>query len=507
MVFLYEHIKTKKDGLLAIIFDALYREGLVGILIFKYAIMIKESHDKDIERAKSLSIGEYFSELVKDFLDLDKGVDKWGTIKEIKSKQSMSGANAWMLLCSIIIASIGLNLNSQAVIIGAMLISPLMSPILGIGLAIGINDKDALYHAIMHFAAAIIIALLASFIYFLFTPLKEFTEQIHARTEPTFLDVIIAIFGGIAGIISIARKDISTTLPGVAIATALMPPLCVAGYGLATASLGIALKAFYLFFLNSFFVALATYIFIRLMKFPHKEYANAKDRKKNFYIIGVFSTLMLIPSLFIFYSVYNKYKEKQKIDFFVNTYIGDNRTYLDEYKLISNQEDDTKTLVLKVYGDKINSGQMSDFKNGLAALDMEDVSVNIIPTSEINLDKFQQLQKDVSEVDVKLNAQINQLVEEREELEELIEDMSTTDNFFTQDSIKFADVCREVKIFIPEISELGLAVSQYSNFETIENKVPTVLARWEKPQEEEIKKLEMYLKQSYKLDSIKIVTY
>ncbi|NNE26740.1 MAG: DUF389 domain-containing protein [Saprospiraceae bacterium] len=172
-----------------------------------------------------VDIKDYFVKLINDFIDLSHGVDKWGTIREIKAKQSMSGANAWMLMCSIVIVSIGLNLNSQAVIIGAMLISPLMSPILGIGLGVAINDKAALYNALLHFGAAILIAIVFSTIYFWLTPLDAFTEEISARTAPTFLDVLIAIFGGIAGIISIARKDISTTLPGVAIATALMPPL------------------------------------------------------------------------------------------------------------------------------------------------------------------------------------------------------------------------------------------------------------------------------------------
>ena len=131
---------------------------------------------------KGKDVIEYFTTLVKEILDLDHGVDKRGTINEVKSKQSMSGANAWMLMCSIMIASIGLNLNSQAVIIGAMLISPLMSPILGIGVSVGINDKDALYNALMHFSSAIIIALVSSTLYFWLTPLNEFTEQIQART-------------------------------------------------------------------------------------------------------------------------------------------------------------------------------------------------------------------------------------------------------------------------------------------------------------------------------------
>ena len=160
----------------------------------------------------------------------------------------MEGANAWMLICSIIIASIGLSQNSQAVIIGAMLISPLMSPLLGIGLSIGINDMETLRKALFNLLVAIVIALLTSTTYFFLMDFVDITSEIQARTRPTFLDIIVAVFGGLAGIISIARKDVTTTLPGVAIATALMPPLCVTGFGLANGNFDIASRSFYLFF-------------------------------------------------------------------------------------------------------------------------------------------------------------------------------------------------------------------------------------------------------------------
>ena len=294
------------------------------------------AEDKATEMPKGnpKALKQYFSDLLKDVLHLEHGVDKNATILEIKSKQSMSGANAWMLMCSIMIASIGLNLDSQAVIIGAMLISPLMSPILGIGLGVAINDKNALYHALMHFSAAIVIALVTSTLYFMITPLDELTPQIEARTAPTFLDILIAIFGGIAGILSIARKDIATTLPGVAIATALMPPLCVAGFGLANGEWGIASKAFYLFFLNTFFVAFATYVILRRMRFPYKVYTTPKERRKNIIIIILFSIMMIIPSLLIFKTVFKKYQREKKLKTFItNEFTGEDINYIDGYKL------------------------------------------------------------------------------------------------------------------------------------------------------------------------------
>ncbi len=174
------------------------------------------------------------------------------------------------------IASLGLDRNSPAVIIGAMLISPLMSPILGLGLGVGINDREVIKKSLTHFSVAIFIAILTSTIYFMLTPLGDLTPEIEARTEPTILDVMIAFFGGVAGIISIARKDISTTIPGVAIATALMPPLCVTGYGIANWNLEIVLSSFYLFFSNTFFISLATYFIVRLLEFPYRRYLKKK---------------------------------------------------------------------------------------------------------------------------------------------------------------------------------------------------------------------------------------
>ena len=202
---------------------------------------------KNKDEAKQSYDFTYIKNLFIGILDLKHGVKKKAVIQEIKDKKSMAGANSWMLMCSVIIASIGLDRNSDAVIIGAMLISPLMSPILGIGLGIGINDKEVLKKAIIHFCAAILIAIISSTIYFALTPFGDITPAIASRTEPNTLDVFVAIFGGLAGIISIARKDISTTLPGVAIATALMPPLCVTGYGIAKGDMNFALSAFYLF--------------------------------------------------------------------------------------------------------------------------------------------------------------------------------------------------------------------------------------------------------------------
>ena len=180
------------------------------------------------------------------------------------------GTNLWVLIFAIFVASLGLNVNSTAVIIGAMLISPLMGPIMGIGLAVGISDISLLRKSILNFAIATLVALTTSTIFFLLSPISDAHSELLARTTPTIYDVLIALFGGLAGIVATASKQKGNVIPGVAIATALMPPLCTAGYGLATLQFQFFYGAFYLFIINTVFIALATFIIVRLLHFPNK---------------------------------------------------------------------------------------------------------------------------------------------------------------------------------------------------------------------------------------------
>jgi len=414
---------------------------------------------------------EFFDRLIH----LGDGVDKRATIQEIKSKSFMSGPNAWMLICSIMIASIGLNMNSPAVIIGAMLISPLMSPILGMGLAIGINDQSLLKQCLNHFGAAVIIAVITSTIYFLLTPFKELTNEILARTSPTFLDVLIGFFGGIAGIVSIARKDISTTLPGVAIATALMPPLCVTGYGIASGEWGIASKSFYLFFLNTFFVSLATYLIIRILKFPLRTFVNPKERSKNIISVAMFSIIAIIPSFFIFKTLFQEFKTKQNLESFVSEYLGEDAIYLDEYSLI--QTEDSKTLVLKVYGDAISDDKMDIYRAGLEAKNLGDIEIDIIPTSEIDLDRMHLLESKVSGVE-KIASQLEEAKKTENINTEIIDKLQEEINSLQMDSLQFTKMCQELQIIFPELEEVSLSYAQSFDFSDYKQKTPLIVLDW-----------------------------
>ena len=194
---------------------------------------------------------------LKEVIDIRATIDTQKADESIRGNIYFKGPNVWILVCAIVLASVGLNVNSTAVIIGAMLVSPLMGPIFGIGLGLGTDDADLIKSALKNLATMVIISLLAASLYFLLTPLKLANPtELMSRTNPTIYDVVIALFGGLAGIFEMSRKEKGTVISGVAIATALMPPLCTAGYGVASGSLFIFLGALYLFFINCIFISL-----------------------------------------------------------------------------------------------------------------------------------------------------------------------------------------------------------------------------------------------------------
>ena len=225
-------------------------------------------------------------------------------IEEITRGVSFRGANLWVLIVAIFIASLGLNVNSTAVIIGAMLISPLMGPIIGMGLAVGINDLDLLKRALKNFSFATLISVLTAMLYFLISPLEEAQSELLARTTPTIYDVLIAFFGGAAGIIALSTRGRGgNVIPGVAIATALMPPLCTAGYGLATWQLSFFFGAIYLFFINTVFISLSTFVGVRLMGFRHHELPTPERARRARHILTVIIVATILPALLMTISI------------------------------------------------------------------------------------------------------------------------------------------------------------------------------------------------------------
>jgi len=231
--------------------------------------MEDEKEIKPAEKKKLKEAWETIKQFLFELLDIDHDTDKKATIEDIKENIYMKGHTAWVLIFSVIIASVGLNISSPAVVIGAMLISPLLGPILGVGLSIGTNDIDTLKRSLTNLGVMVALSLLTSFLFFLIPIFRNETPELLARTSPDVRDVFIAIAGGLALIIAISRRSKQTnTIAGVAIATALMPPLCTAGYGLAIGNFSYFGGAMFLFSINTIFIALAAFVIVKFLHFP-----------------------------------------------------------------------------------------------------------------------------------------------------------------------------------------------------------------------------------------------
>lgn len=272
---------------------------------------------------------------------LSEDTDVYGTIEDIKSGIVLRGSNLWILICSIMIASIGLDVNSPAVIIGAMLISPLMSPILGIGLSFGINDRGTLIQSLRNFLMAIAVSLLTAIIYFWITPFGQLTDEMIARTEPTLLDVLVAFFGGLAGIIAGSRMEKTNAIPGVAIATALMPPLCTAAFGIATARWEVFAGAFYLFFINVIFISISTFLIVRFLKFPRVAPSLGFNRMSRA-VIYLILFVIVSPSLFFLIKQIHTHNFESRIRSFIRTHfneeVNDPTSVSWAYRPLNNEE-------------------------------------------------------------------------------------------------------------------------------------------------------------------------
>lgn len=253
--------------------------------------------DKRIFRGR---VSDFF---VRNFDVRQDKEDELETIESISKDVEFKGTTLWVLIFATFIASLGLNTNSTAVIIGAMLISPLMGPVMGLGMGLGIWDFELIKRSFRYFATAIVFSVITSTAYFIISPISDAQSELLARTQPTVYDVLIALFAGFAGILASSTKSKGNVIPGVAIATALMPPLCTAGYGLATGNLYYFFGAFYLFSINAVFICLATFIVVRLLKYPKKVFLDKQREKTVHRYVGIIVFFTLVPSLFLSYNL------------------------------------------------------------------------------------------------------------------------------------------------------------------------------------------------------------
>ena len=283
------------------------------------------------------------------------------------------GTNLWILVFAIFIASLGLNVNSPAVIIGAMLVSPLMGPIMGMGLGMAINDLALIRKALFNYLLAAGIALVTSTLYFSISPLNEAHSELLARTSPNIYDVLIALFGGLAGILATSSRQKGNVIPGVAIATALMPPLCTAGYGLATLNFSFFFGAFYLFLINTVFIALATLITTRLLKFPYHRLPQPKDELKARRIVWVVVIVTLLPSLYFGYDIVRRNKFQQR----ANRFIENEAVFSNDYLLKKNIDARKRTITLTYGGQYIEEKEILALQEKLVKYNLDETSLKV----------------------------------------------------------------------------------------------------------------------------------
>ena len=423
-----------------------------------------------------------------DFISLHTGEEqKEKVLENIKSNISFRGSNLWILACAIVIASVGLNVNSTAVIIGAMLISPLMGPIVGAGFALAIFDFDLLKRSGKNLLIATFVSLSVATIYFFISPFKETQSELLARTSPNIYDVMIAFFGGLVGVIALTRVEKGNPIPGVAIATALMPPLCTAGYGLATANFPYFFGAFYLYSINCFFICISTFLIIKYLKYPPVKILNEKFEKKIRYSITVLTFLMILPSFYLAYTLFQEKTFNQKVEQFVTKEFSDNGHTL-IYKNIT-YKTNPKKMEFAFLTKKFTPEELEVLKKKLLQYDITNTELNIRQdTKDIKgeiLDELGKQNKSLSDKDILINNLHNELNKYK---------------FNNPETIK------EITILFPELKNISIG-RHISNVNTDSSKTEIVLLYQtdDKIKKFDTEKLQQWLSQKLKTTDIKIV--
>lgn len=421
-------------------------------------------------------------------LNIRSDSDKEYAIENLKGSIYIKGANLWYLVSSAILASIGLDTNSPAVIIGAMLISPLMSPILGIGLSVGIYDKELLISSVKEFLFAVLLSLFISTLYFLISPLAVATNELVGRTTPTLLDIGIALFGGIAGIVAATRKGIVNSIPGVAIATALMPPICTSGFGIATGNAAFFGGAFYLFFINAVFISLSAVLIVRYLKFPVKKYLDKAKRGRIRHVILFFAFLVSVPGAVIFWGIIKDADEQKKLKVLIaDNFEGKNRGVVN-WKL-TNAEN---SKILRVYytGNVYRAGEEDSLRSFLKN------NFGNIELRLQHLDQAHKIETIENRIDREIEDKIKNIEADKYLLEERVKKLEYSSFINPADTLQLKRLHNELSIFYPSVKEIFFSYEDGSRIE-IETKT--------KMNYEDKTKLEMYVKNRMNSDSMVVV--
>ena len=470
--------------------------------------MEKNSGESSVLKNGSVATGKSILEDVKEFLrellDIHDDTDRDTTMETVKRDISFKGHNAWVLIFSIFVASIGLNVSSPAVVIGAMLISPLMGPIVGVGFSVAINDIDTLRKSLVNLGVMIFLSVLTAFLYFTISPIKQETPELVARTFPTLLDVLIAIFGGTALIIAKTKKGaIASVIMGVAIATALMPPLCTVGYGLATKNWQYAGGAFYLFSINSVYIALSTFVVAKLLRFPLVKYANSKRRKNTARLASLIALLVMIPSIVLFVQLLREQVFLSKSSEFVTEEINYPGAEVVKYT------QDYKTRVLDIYliGRPVPQDQIAEWREQLKdRTELKNVELQIHQGSDQSSEMAARLSDEVrSGILEDLYVRNQQVVEDKDARIRLLEEELVK---YRSSGIPFATISKEAKINYSNIEEMSYANNLVTNFSKIDT-IPTFNVRWNSKlgrnaRIAEMNKLEQWLQVRLALDTLRV---
>lgn len=421
-------------------------------------------------------------------LDDDKAKEE-EIVASIRKNVEFKGTNLWTLIFAIFIASIGLNVNSTAVIIGAMLISPLMGPIMGLGLGAGIFDFQLIKFSLKNLFIAVLISVMTSALYFWISPIHSAQSELLARTSPTLWDVLIALFGGLAGIIASSRKNITNAIPGVAIATALMPPLCTAGYGIGTGNFYYFAGAFYLFLINSVFISISTFLIVRFLKFKPAHFVDeAMERQVKKYIWTI-AILTILPSLYLAYRFVQEEIFRQNVERFISSEIGPNGLFT----INQTTDPDKKSLSLLIYGEKGSDSLIAQITLRKALYGLQDADVRL--QSTLTKSNVTSGKKEVSD---ETKEYVTLLIEKDAKIKAL--ETKITKTLYQDSTLK-----HEFQALFGDVKELS--VSKAVAFDEA-NKKDTLLLIYIRPEQrlkhpEQIKK---WLTARYRTDKLRLVT-
>ena len=442
-----------------------------------------ETSDKGIQ-INVTGLLETAKKFLLELFDFREDTDHEATIEAIKADISFKGATAWILIFAVFVASIGLNANSTAVVIGAMLISPLMGPILGIGMSFALNDINTFKRSLINLGTMIGLSLFASFLFFYFFPLSQDNSELLGRVSPDIRDVLIAFFGGLALMVARTKKGtVASVIFGVAIATALMPPLCTAGYGLAIGNFSYFIGAMYLFMINTIFIALATFLVMKLLGFPMYKYANVAKRKRYSTIATIVGIAVMIPAIFTFINALNKSQIKTQINNFVNNEIKE----IKSFQLIGDPDLDLDKKEIKFsFFNEVTEGEQNILNNQLANntnyIKIKDFKLKIKGSDTKSFELITTAYKDKRE---ELQESKNIVAGLQKQITDLQETVSSLNNRIEQDALNtnqkvvaFSRIAKDAKIRYRDIEEIGFArVLSSKDFIKIDT-IPVVTIRW-----------------------------